>query len=207
MEASQCKYATFDDEPLETTTLTAPPSRKWPRFAQAASLVLLSLWVVAVVQGVTRAPSSSAAELTEVSDCANGAWMDDSLTPESCGGFDATQCGLHCGAGDCQNLCGEACQVGSGAVCALSIFEPTTFKKTCTDLGYCDGVFLTDTDLTAAPDLGTGTGTGACDNHAWCLLCAPYETCVHVTASAAGAMAHLSELETHCYNVGCGLDV
>ena len=118
---------------------------------------------------------------------------------------------MHCTSAECLDLCGEACARGDGAVCALTVFQPRNLQAACQKYGYCEPGFYTDDVqpvdyIPPADKTVAGVTGGGCDNHAWCLFCAPYETCSSIITAASSAMILLGKLATQCRRIGCNLE-
>ena len=221
--AATTKYGTLEGGDVASDVVVAPSwhrPRSWIAATTLVSCVLLILGASVQsarrqqldVDGVSsQLDAVGTATEMQLTMCRNGVDADDIVfTPESCSEFDSWKCDDLCVNKDCHTLCGEACKVGSGAVCALEQFQPANFLKNCMDLGYCDGLEAPAPTRRRArarrlQEVEQANGVD-CDMHAWCEFCAPYDTCVDITLAAANAMIELGNLEQHCQEVGCFID-
>ena len=204
----------------ETTPLRSDARPRSWRKAVAATAAA-GLVIGAAAARATSAPPL-AAELFSLDDCPDALASD--VDPSVCAVADAEQCSYGCTGDVCQALCGDACDEGAGAVCALAAYA--NLDSVCPALGYCAGETPDDVQqwfqatwqgylgattaspaapLTKAakagmPDWGSGDDdtSSTCDVYAWCTVCASSASCADVEWAAATAMRDLEKLERQC---------
>ena len=192
------------------------PGRRTRRVRYAVGAAVLCAGATAARAATT----PSAQKLFSLDQCPAALSMD--IDPTVCAAADAEQCSYLCtdGGNDCQTLCGDACDEGAGAVCALAAFA--NLDTVCAALGYCAGDLVEDvqawfeptwrgyleTALEVKADYGGGANPDwglndddtamACDVYAWCTVCASADSCAEVESVAATAMHDLYKLENRC---------
>jgi len=145
-------------------------------------------------------------DVTSAIDLNCSAYNDDDVyTNTSCAVYDKESCGLYCYEDSwCEHFCGDECEKGGGAICALTVLSNLT--KTCEFNGLCSAPGG-DSAIASSASTLRASGDG-CDHHAICTYCLTDDFCQElvldgVIADANMAMLLLSELEMTCNAYGC----